>query len=629
MALTVASAISLITLTVLVKANPESDLDQRLLDEISTWGAGLLGDWYKLMADYSGQWPAVFTMFAAVFVAMLIGKANNAVALAATLALVGSVDLLVGYGLGWFAEVERPDGGEMSFPSGHVAYITSASIMLFYIAWLKRFPAPVLLVLIPVFGFLMYSSGVSRIYEAAHWPSDVLGGYILGVLGPLIFIPLYHRLEQVRWVSAPRVGIDVPAPESPGAISAGSYGSAVVIEPSKGTATKYFDPPIMLRALYWLSFQKAFPYISNKDAIEAAVQRRRIAGLITKYWFGENLVAQITGVEWHNGKAGLVTDYFSGGEPESNVEAWGFLSAVESLFEEAGLPGWQLNPHNPHAHTNLVRQPGGKFVIIDMESGFVTPFPSRSLLRASLKHGTLPVFDDIDFDRMRLFVKNRRSDLINTLGEAGHQELLDFIQKGEAAYLRWHKGEPRVWGRVIRWTYRALNIRADFAAARSGMAGAQHKAVSFLEQGLSRWETEGRITSEKATDVRTSLADPAVATALEHLGAHMMISVVFRFPFGSIIRVLWVLTFMVRASDAAIRRRPNASGGLAVHNPIVLVWAGLPGIGLIAYMFSKPLLKPTLMRLALDQTLHSMPLRLYDRTLASRWLPPTVRPGEA
>ncbi len=627
MATTIFVSISLITLAVVVRENPESEIDRRLLEEIGSWGADALGGWYEVMSRYSGQWPAVMTMFFAVFVAMVIGRANNGVALAITLALVGTGDLILGLALGEFVAVDRPEGGERSFPSGHVAYITSASIMLFYVAWLKRFPLPVLAVLVPVFIFLMFSSGVARLYEVAHWPSDVLGGYLLGVLGPLVFIPVYHRLELVRWVTAPRVGIDVPAPESPDAIVAGSYGSAVVLDPSKGVAIKYFDPPVMLRALYWVSFQKAFPYVRNRDAIEAAIHRRRIAGLITKYRFRENLVSQITDVTWHNDKAALVSEYFAGGEPESNVEAWDFLGAVEVLFEEAGLPGWQLNPHNPHAHTNLVRRTDGKFVIIDMESGFVTPFPSRSLMRGSIKHGTLPVFDDIDFDRLRHFASARESDLRRTLGDDGYASLQESIRLGEAAYIRWHKGEPRVWGKMVRWMYRAANVRADFTAARRTMAGAQHRAIEFLEDGLKRWESEGRIMPERAAKVRTSLADPAVAVALEHLGAHMMISVVFRFPFGSIIRFIWVLAFMIRASDAVVRRRQNNTGGLDVHNPLVLLWSGLPGIGFIAYIFSRPLLKPTLMRLAFDQLLHSMPFRLYDRLLAGRWLAPSVKTG--
>jgi hypothetical protein len=460
-------------------------------------------------------------------------------------------------------------------------------MMLLYVGWLKRFPFTTLAGLALIFGFLVYSSGVSRIYQQEHWPSDVLGGYILGVLGPLIFIPVYHRLERIRWLTPPRVGLDI----------AGSYGSAVVIEPAKGVATKYFDPPVLIHLLYRISFQHDFPYVSNTHALEAAVQRRRIAGFLTSYWFRENLVSQIIRVDWHNGKAALVTEFVPGSMPENNTEAFQFLSTVSTLFDEAGLPGWQLNPRNPHAHTNLVRRPDGRFVIVDMESGFVTPFPAPGRVRPSMKHGTLPVFDDIDFERLASFISQREPDLLRTLGEDGYVELLESAEKGQSAYNSWHRGEPRIWGRAVGLAYRALNIRADFAAARRGVAGAQHRAVAFLDEGVSTWQSEGRITPQRADSIRESLRDPGISIALEHLGAHLMISAVFRFPFGSILRPLWTLIFMVRALDAVARRRPNRTGGLDIHNPVVLAWAVI-------------------------QVARKAPLKLYKRTRIDRWLPP-------
>ncbi len=622
---TVFVAVALLTLAILVRENPRSDLDVEVLNSITDWAdRGFLDDWYDILADLTGFRAAIAAMIVSVIVAPLVTKPDNVVAYLLTLTAFGVAYALANLAINEFVGVTRPDPSSdtLSFPSGHIAGVVTAGALMVYIL-LKRRAHPLLIATVTIVSlFILYSVAMARLVQEAHWPSDILGGVFMGVLGLLVFVPIYHRLERVRWMSPPKVGIDVPAPQSSDAIIAGSYGSAVVLEPSLGTATKYFDPPVMLRVLYWISFQKAFPYVRNESAIEAAIHRRRIAGLITRYRFGENLVAQITRIDWNRGKAALVTEYSQGKEPDSNVEAWDYLSAVEVLFEEAGLPGWQLNPHNPHAHTNLVARPDGKMVIIDMESGFVTPFPSRGLMRSSLKHGTLPVFDDIDFDRLRQFTADREADLRRTLGEPGYAELLDSIEKGEAAYVRWHKGEPRIWSRIVRGVYRALNIRADFSVARKRMAGAQHRAVSFLEQGIARWESQQRISHERADEMRKSLADPSVAIALEHLGAHMMISVVFRFPFGSITRVLWVLTFMIRASDATIRRRENSSGGLDVHNPLVLIWAGLPGVGLIAYMFSRPLLKPALIRLALDQTMYSMPLRLYWRTGTSRWLPP-------
>ena len=318
----------------------------------------------------------------------------------------------------------------------------------------------------------------------------------------------------------------------------------------------------------------------------------------------------------------MVTEYIAGEEPESNIEAWDFLSAVEVLFDEAGLPGWQLNPHNPHAHTNLVRTAEGDFVIIDLESGFVTPLPPLARLRTSLKQGTLPVFDDMDFGKLREFVAQREADMHRRLGPGGYAELLDAIEKGESAYNRWRGAETRIWGKSVRFIYRALNIRADFAFARRGIASAQQRANGHMESGLERWESEGRITPERAQRIRDDLDDRDVQIAMEHLGGQMLISAVLRFPFGSITRFLWVLTFMIKAATAAIRLKTPESGGLRVHNPLVLLWSCLPGVGLIAYMFSGPLLKPRLMRLAMDETLYEMPFRIYTRLGFSKWLPP-------
>src|SRR5690606_33815958 len=146
-----------------------------------------------------------------------------------------------------------------------------------------------------------------------------------------------------------------------------------------------------------------------------------------------------------------------------------------------------------------------------------------------------------------------------------------------------------------------------------------------MEHGLARWQSEGRISERRAQEVQASLADPNVQVAMEHFGAPMPVSVVFRFPLRSIVRFIWVRTFMVSASDAAVRRRNNGSGGLTIHNPVVLLVAAIPGFGAIAYVFSGPLMKPLLVRLALDQTAHEMPWDMYHRLRFDRWLPPRPR----
>ena len=92
--------------------------------------------------------------------------------------------------------VQIPTG---SFPSGHVANLTAIFGFLIYLAlllvydrWRRRALVALLAVPIAVIGF-------ARIEDGAHWPSDVLGGYMLGWLWLAVTIWLYARAR--RWLA--------------------------------------------------------------------------------------------------------------------------------------------------------------------------------------------------------------------------------------------------------------------------------------------------------------------------------------------------------------------------------------------------------------------------------------------
>ncbi|MBI2918265.1 MAG: phosphatase PAP2 family protein [Chloroflexi bacterium] len=86
-----------------------------------------------------------------------------------------------------------------SFPSSHAVHALAFYGFLFYLAtarvqrlWPRR-------ALQALLGLLIVATGISRVYLDAHWPSDVLGGYLVGaaLLVPLVWA---HR----RWLE--RVG---------------------------------------------------------------------------------------------------------------------------------------------------------------------------------------------------------------------------------------------------------------------------------------------------------------------------------------------------------------------------------------------------------------------------------------
>jgi undecaprenyl-diphosphatase len=99
---------------------------------------------------------------------------------------------------------EHPDG--WSFASGHTVAGTLMFGALALIAW--RFMAPgrlrsvLIAVLIGVIGLI----GVSRVYVGAHWPTDVVGGWLIGAL----FLGLLARIAI--WINERYGPLDQKAP---------------------------------------------------------------------------------------------------------------------------------------------------------------------------------------------------------------------------------------------------------------------------------------------------------------------------------------------------------------------------------------------------------------------------------
>jgi membrane-associated phospholipid phosphatase len=79
-----------------------------------------------------------------------------------------------------------------SFPSGHVMFYTISFGFVWYLAYTLLKPSWKRGFLLVFFGSLILLVGVSRIYLGHHWPSDVLGAYLLGGLVLMAIILLYR-----------------------------------------------------------------------------------------------------------------------------------------------------------------------------------------------------------------------------------------------------------------------------------------------------------------------------------------------------------------------------------------------------------------------------------------------------
>lgn len=76
---------------------------------------------------------------------------------------------------------------KLSFPSGHATGSTIAYGLLAYFAW-YLLPQPWSFVVVGALIALIALIGVSRVYLGAHFPSDVIAGWLLGAIALLMVI---------------------------------------------------------------------------------------------------------------------------------------------------------------------------------------------------------------------------------------------------------------------------------------------------------------------------------------------------------------------------------------------------------------------------------------------------------
>lgn len=89
--------------------------------------------------------------------------------------------------------MELPTGG---FPSGHVLNLTAIFGFLIYLTIVLVSDVRWRSLLAALLAVPILTVGVARVYDGAHWPSDVLGGYLIGGIWLGLTIQIY------RWAKA-------------------------------------------------------------------------------------------------------------------------------------------------------------------------------------------------------------------------------------------------------------------------------------------------------------------------------------------------------------------------------------------------------------------------------------------
>ncbi|MBS7564637.1 phosphatase PAP2 family protein [Mucilaginibacter sp. Bleaf8] len=193
----------LIVLTLLLQASivHSQNWDVNLLNKLNPNGGGESRGWRMLSNNavvISAATP--FTMFAVGALTHNQNLKHNA--LTAGAALIGNT--LITYGMKdalqrqrpyvtWANEITpqgKPAGG-YSFPSGHTSTV-------FNIATSLSLSVPKWYVIAPAFTFAT-ATAYSRMYRGAHYPSDVLGGIIVGAGSSYLTFKMQKLMYRNRY----------------------------------------------------------------------------------------------------------------------------------------------------------------------------------------------------------------------------------------------------------------------------------------------------------------------------------------------------------------------------------------------------------------------------------------------
>jgi len=169
-----------------VAYKPTFKFDFLVLRNVQGISAPFLPEFMKIVSLFGEVYFAPITL--ALVVVLLFLKGFRKEAFIAPIILIGSLFTYYSKDL-----VARPrptslslDFGysvptDSSFPSGHVVFYTLLFGLLAFLAVsLPNLSRIWRLILFCVSIFLVIFVGISRVYLGAHWPSDVIGGYLIG-----------------------------------------------------------------------------------------------------------------------------------------------------------------------------------------------------------------------------------------------------------------------------------------------------------------------------------------------------------------------------------------------------------------------------------------------------------------
>lgn len=185
-------------LTAFVYLLPTTFIDLEFSEEVQEYNHPLLDTLMKGVSWFGERAVAISSVLGTAFIFLLLGHRREALFLALTL-----LSSVFNFGLKLLINRPRPTDDlvrivekakHQSFPSGHtVFYVTFFGFLIFMLYRHRQFPRLVRWGVGSLSLVLILTVPFSRVYLGAHWFSDVLAGFIFGLISLIGLIFFYFE----------------------------------------------------------------------------------------------------------------------------------------------------------------------------------------------------------------------------------------------------------------------------------------------------------------------------------------------------------------------------------------------------------------------------------------------------
>jgi membrane-associated phospholipid phosphatase len=194
----IAAAVAAGVIAAIVIMHPYLSLDATLQDDIQATNWGPLTLTFPFLTWLGGPGGIIMQ----VVVILLVLLLNRRAWLLALAGLAGGLSYLAVVNL-----VNRPrptaaqilrvteHPGSTSFPSGHLIFITISAAVLMLCLGYRYLPRWAIPIGWAVVAGIVLAAGLDRIYGGAHWPTDVLGGFLIATAW-LCFVVSIRRISD-------------------------------------------------------------------------------------------------------------------------------------------------------------------------------------------------------------------------------------------------------------------------------------------------------------------------------------------------------------------------------------------------------------------------------------------------